>query len=282
MQTIFKDDPNFRLLTPGGIVEVPPDQFFLQPTQIQEELQRVLVDPTTGKTIGTQPGLEDAQQGVDGGVGAAKVPDVPAESAPETVAPDGQTAPEGLPQQDAGAGMGVADTSVASTPGNDALAAPAQSDLGATEASGEQTATEDSGPLKPYTAPTDTPAPVKTVLRKLSPAEKAFKKRLEDAGHEVIQVRTGPYKTPDFLVDGKEMELKSVTANGPESIKNQIQKAAKQTTNGQIVIDAEKSDATVESALSQCERAAGHLKLKKRIEIKGRVTVLTKSGPIRY
>src|SRR6185312_15321383 len=66
VQTIFKDDPNFRLLTPGGIVEVPPDQFFLQPTQIQEELQRVLIDPTTGETMGAQPGLEEAQQGTDG------------------------------------------------------------------------------------------------------------------------------------------------------------------------------------------------------------------------
>ena len=63
VQTIFQGDPNFRLLTPGRIVEVPPDQFFLQPTQIQEELQRILIDPTTGETMGAQPDLKVSPKG---------------------------------------------------------------------------------------------------------------------------------------------------------------------------------------------------------------------------
>ena len=199
--------------------------------------------------------------------------------------PEGQTVTEGLPQQDAGPGTAVANSLAVRTPGNDGLGAPAQTDSGADGASGGQAATEDSGPLKAYTAPPDPPTPVKLVLRKLSPAEKAFKKRLEDAGHEVIQVRTGPYKTPDFLVDGKPMELKTVKANGPQSIKNQIEKAADQTADGHIVINAEESEATVESALAQCERADGHLMNERNLTkspLKGRLTVLTKSGAVRY
>jgi len=106
VQTIFEGDPNFRLLTPGGILEVPPNQFFLQPTQIQEELQRILIDPTTGETMGAQPGLDVFPQG-NGGGGLVMPPDAHVESAPEMVTtPEGQTAES---QQDAGVSAGADD-----------------------------------------------------------------------------------------------------------------------------------------------------------------------------
>jgi len=276
VRTIFQDSPNLRFATPYGPMEMSPGEFFTQPAEVQDALKRSVIDPTSP---GPQQGLGVSQRGTDGG-GLEESTDARAQIAPVTAAPAGQTTPEGPPQPDAGTGAAAA-----STPATNPPDAPAPSDSGATGTFGGQTATEDSRPLRAYTAPTDTPTTEKPVYRKLTPAERIYKKRLEDAGHEVIQIPTGPYKTPDFLVDGKEMEYKKVTANGLNSIKNKIEEAHEQTAKGQIVIDASESEATVESALLQCERADGHLMKEGNLTespLKGRVTVLTKSETIRY
>jgi len=271
VQTIFQDSPNLRFATPYGPMEMSAGEFFTQPAEVQDALKGSVIDPTRGP----QQGLEVSQQGTDGSR-LATSPDAPARTAPvTTVVPEGQAASEGALQSDA------ADTPAASTPATNPPDSPAPTDTGAAGTAGGQTATEDSGPLKAYMAPPDTPATVKRVYRKMNPDEKAYKKELEEQGHEVIRNPEGEGKSIDFTVDSKLREYKKVRSNGPTSIKNQIEKAYAQVGagEGEIVIDARESEATMESAESQIHRAAGKLG---ENTLKGRVTVMTKSGDVKY
>jgi hypothetical protein len=91
-----------------------------------------------------------------------------------------------------------------------------------------------------------------------------------------VRIPRGPGKTPDFIVDGVKTELKTVTGTAPTSVKNAIEAAADQS-NQNILIDARPSGISAESALNQIQRAEGNIG-----GLSGRVTVLTKDGPVRF
>ena len=102
-----------------------------------------------------------------------------------------------------------------------------------------------------------------------------MKKELEVAGKAVEQIPRSTSPTADFLVNGVETELKTLTQAGPNTLKNAIEAAARQ--GKQILIDARNVDITAEQALNQIARAEGNVG-----GLAGRVTVLTKEGPVKF
>jgi hypothetical protein len=127
-----------------------------------------------------------------------------------------------------------------------------------------------------FTAPSNVPrGALSGAVSELNKVEKEFVDELLTAGKNVEVVPRGAGKTPDFRINGVETELKTLTAAGPTSVKNAIQKAAKQ--GNQIIIDARKVAITPEEALLQIERAQGNIG-----GLTGRVTVLTSKGPVTF
>lgn len=70
-------------------------------------------------------------------------------------------------------------------------------------------------------------------------------------------------------------ELKTLTGEGPNTLKNAIETAAKQ--GDQILIDARGTSMTADQAANQIARAQGNIG-----NLAGRVTVLTKNGAITF
>jgi RHS repeat-associated protein len=110
---------------------------------------------------------------------------------------------------------------------------------------------------------------------KSTPAEAAMKQELEAAGNVVKRVPRRGYPTPDFLVNGVRTELKTLTKAGPNTLKNAIEKAARQ--GKQILVDARNVNITADQARNQIMRAQGNVG-----GLAGRVTVLTKDGAVKF
>jgi hypothetical protein len=82
-------------------------------------------------------------------------------------------------------------------------------------------------------------------------------------------------KTADWLVDGVTTEFKTLESAGTNTLKNAIQRAAKQ--GQQILIDARNVGITPQAAAQQIQRAQGNIG-----GLVGRVTVLTKGGIVSF
>jgi RHS repeat-associated protein len=110
----------------------------------------------------------------------------------------------------------------------------------------------------------------------LTPQARAYGEELIAAGHKVVALPTNSItKMADFVIDGIVTEYKGLTAAGPTTVKNAIEKAAQQ--GKAIVIDARNVGVTAQNALQQIQRAQGNIG-----GLQGRVTVLTKEGPVKY
>jgi hypothetical protein len=121
---------------------------------------------------------------------------------------------------------------------------------------------------------------------RLSPDERKIADRLTNNGNDVVAVPTGPNKTPDFLVNGKATELKTVkgikdtSEDGlSDGISSRILNARSQAPN--IIIDAENQPGmTREAAVRAIARARdADKKLGERIES---IEILTPEGPVKY
>ena len=109
----------------------------------------------------------------------------------------------------------------------------------------------------------------------LTPTEKKVFEELIAAGHEVQIIPRASGKTADFLVDGVATELKTLTSAGANTLKNAVQDAAKQGQN--ILVDARNVNIDAATASQQIQRAQGNVG-----DLQGRVTVLTKEGPVKF
>jgi RHS repeat-associated protein len=113
-------------------------------------------------------------------------------------------------------------------------------------------------------------------LAGLLPEEQEIAEELIAAGKTVIPIaRSAEEKTADFLVNGISTELKTITQLGPNTVKNAIETAAKQGVD--IIINARRTGLTPAQALVEIQRAQGNIGT-----LIGRVTVLTKSGPVKF
>ena len=83
------------------------------------------------------------------------------------------------------------------------------------------------------------------------------------------------YAEPRFVIDGIVTEYKGLTAAGPTTVKNAIEKAAQQGKD--IIIEARRVGLSAANALQQIQRAQGNIG-----GLQGRVTVLTKEGPVKF
>jgi RHS repeat-associated protein len=114
------------------------------------------------------------------------------------------------------------------------------------------------------------------VMAKLTPREASMMKELREAGYEVEQLPQVPGQSnADFLVNGVKTELKTLEGEGPTTLKNAIQRGAKQ--GDQILIDARGTNLTPAQAANQIARAQGNVG-----GLSGRVTVLTKEGVVKF
>ena len=115
------------------------------------------------------------------------------------------------------------------------------------------------------------------VLLKLKPGERAWMQTLRALGRDVKQLPVGPGKSADFLVDGVKTEIKILEEGegGATTIKNAIEKAAKQGEN--IIIDAQSTNLSAEQAANQIARAQGNIG-----GLQGKVLVYTKEGVIKF
>jgi RHS repeat-associated protein len=111
--------------------------------------------------------------------------------------------------------------------------------------------------------------------QELSSAEKQVFDELRAEGNEVTVIPRGSGPTADFLVNGVETELKTLTSAGTNTLKNAIQDAAKQGQH--IIVDARNVSIRASDVLPQIERAQGNVG-----NLQGRVTVLTKEGSVKY
>jgi hypothetical protein len=91
----------------------------------------------------------------------------------------------------------------------------------------------------------------------------------------LILFRGGARRTPDFLVIGVETERKTLRSGGANTLKNALQRAA--TQGKDIIIDARNVAISADDAVTQIERAEGNVK-----GLRGRVTVITSGGVVRY
>lgn len=71
------------------------------------------------------------------------------------------------------------------------------------------------------------------------------------------------HKTPDFLIDGMEWELKSPTGDGKYNIQHQIKSAAKQSSN--VVIDVRRSKMHMTKIRSEVQKQFEFTKPIKRL-----------------
>jgi hypothetical protein len=94
-------------------------------------------------------------------------------------------------------------------------------------------------------------------LSKLTPVERNFVNELLSQGKNVEIIPRGAGKTADFLVNGVNTELKTLTAAGHNTLKNAIEEASEQ--DRQIIIDARNVNITPQDALSQIQRAQGNV-----------------------
>jgi hypothetical protein len=119
--------------------------------------------------------------------------------------------------------------------------------------------------------------PAEGVMLKLNPGERAWMQALRALGKDVKQLPVGPGKSADFLVDGVKTEIKILEPGegGPTTIKNAIEKAAKQGKD--IIIDAQSTNLTAEQAANQVARAQGNIG-----GLAGRVLVYTKDGVTKF
>ena len=110
----------------------------------------------------------------------------------------------------------------------------------------------------------------------LTPQSQEFAEEMIAAGHKVVALPTNSVtKMADFVIDGIVTEYKGLTGAGPTTVKNAIEKAAQQGKD--IVIDARRVAISAQSALQQIQRAQGNVG-----GLQGRVTVLTKEGPVKF
>ena len=117
-------------------------------------------------------------------------------------------------------------------------------------------------------------------LNEINPTERGMVEELLNQGKNVELVPRGSTKTPDFLVDGVPTELKTLESAGKNTLKNAIQKASEQ--GQQVLVDARNVPITAENAHQQILRAQGNLTKSGKSSLSGRVTVLTKDGPVRF
>jgi RHS repeat-associated protein len=119
------------------------------------------------------------------------------------------------------------------------------------------------------------PGVVSGSLAGLTQAERSFVAEMISQGRNVRIIERAASKTADFVIDGLETELKTLTSAGPNTLKNAIQTATKQGRN--IVIDARNVEITAENAMGQILRVEGN-----GYAVKGRVTVYTSNGTVTY
>jgi RHS repeat-associated protein len=112
-------------------------------------------------------------------------------------------------------------------------------------------------------------------LNGLTQAERSMVQELLAQGKSVQIIPRATGKTADFLINGVNTELKTLTAAGPNTLKNAVETASKQ--GQQILIDARNVPINPQEALQQIQRAQGNIG-----GLQGRITVLTSSGTITY
>jgi hypothetical protein len=110
----------------------------------------------------------------------------------------------------------------------------------------------------------------------LNPAETKVAQELIAQGHKVSVIARSSTKTADLLVDGVKTELKTLQSAGPNTLKNAIQAAAKQSDQN-ILIDARNVNISAGDVNSQILRAQGNVG-----SLSGRVTVLTNDGVVKF
>jgi RHS repeat-associated protein len=109
-----------------------------------------------------------------------------------------------------------------------------------------------------------------------SVSEQAIADLLEAEGSVVVPLEVVQgQKNADALVNGVTTEFKTVTAAGPNTLKNQIQDGLKQGQN--VVIDARATSITKAEAMQQIKRAEGNVG-----SVQGRVTIYTKEGKVSH
>lgn len=114
-------------------------------------------------------------------------------------------------------------------------------------------------------------------LKGLEASERAFVEESLSAGRDVEIIPRQPgIKTPDFKIDGVITEYKKLEKAGTNTLKNALEAAAEQSSE-HILIDARGVAIDAEDAIAQIERAEGNVG-----GLKGRVTVLTSAGEVKY
>jgi RHS repeat-associated protein len=113
------------------------------------------------------------------------------------------------------------------------------------------------------------------IMAKPTPAEAAMIEELRQAGNVVEQLPRTAGKSADLLVNGVKTELKTLVGEGPNTLKNAVETAAKQ--GEQILVDARGTNMTAEQAANQIARAQGNVG-----GLSGRVTVLTNNGVVKF
>jgi RHS repeat-associated protein len=122
----------------------------------------------------------------------------------------------------------------------------------------------------------------------LTANERVFVQEQLDKGLNVEVIPKGAGKTPDFRIGGKQpgqgrvTELKTLDpgAPGPNTLKNEIENAARQDPEA-IVVDVRKTNIGASDAYNQILRAEGNLRSQGKPSLKGKVTVITNEGVVR-
>jgi hypothetical protein len=117
-------------------------------------------------------------------------------------------------------------------------------------------------------------------LNEINLTERAMVNELLNQGKNVEIVPRGATKTPDFLINGVSTELKTLQIAGKNTLKNAIQDASQQ--GQKILIDARNVSIKAENAKQQILRAEGNLIKNGKPSLNGRVTILTKNGPVSF
>lgn len=121
-----------------------------------------------------------------------------------------------------------------------------------------------------------------TDLSTLNAAERLVADELTANGKIVLPIARSTVsgaRTADLLVDGVKTEIKTVVANGPNSIKNAIEAGSLKPGVGEIIVDARGSNSTADSAFNQMKRAMGN---SVRQIGNTKITIMTKDGTHTY